>query len=537
MVTNEHVIRGVGDLRIRLYDGRELAACVAGADPATDIALVKIKPKGTLPVLPLGDSDAVRVGEPVIAIGNPFGFNHSVTAGIVSAKERVVDRSTLREPKQQDMYSFFIQTDASINLGNSGGPLIDAGGAVIGVSAAFWAGHPLQPAQGIGFAIPINMAKALLPRLAKDGSARRSFLGVDAQPLDPALEGALKLTSGRGALIASVEKGSPAEAAGLEPGDVVLSWNGAAVVTSEDLKINAQLAIPGSHAKLALVRDGKRIERDVVLRAATVKGVAPPHPASCAQRREPTMAARRGLRRPGAGAGARERRCPAGGASSVTRITDHGAADQAGLKVGDIVLRIGKASVRTPADVATVARRLQTGRHVADARSPQRFRLLDGILPEMTSGAMDEKRYRDLLDDAYARVDRAFEDVDPDVAEVSISQGTLTITFFEKQRLMLTPAAVAPAAVGRVPRPRLALQLGRGEGVLDGRPRRGRRALRADRDHDGQPPGTSRSGSRDPSWPRRGAACRSGMGASRGRRGAGATSGAGCGRGCGTAGG
>ena len=283
VVTNEHVIRGVGDLRIRLYDGRELAACVAGADPATDIALVKIKPKGTLPVLPLGDSDAVRVGEPVIAIGNPFGFNHSVTAGIVSAKERVVDRSTLREPKQQDMYSFFIQTDASINLGNSGGPLIDAGGAVIGVSAAFWAGHPLQPAQGIGFAIPINMAKALLPRLAQDGSARRSFLGVDAQPLDPALEGALKLTSGRGALIASVEKGSPAEAAGLEPGDVVLSWNGAAVVTSEDLKINAQLAIPGSHAKLAIVRDGKRIERDVVLRAATVKGVTPPHPASCAQ--------------------------------------------------------------------------------------------------------------------------------------------------------------------------------------------------------------------------------------------------------------
>ena len=108
---------------------------------------------------------AWTLGEPVIAIGNPFGFNHSVTAGIVSAKERVVDRSTLREPRQQDMYSFFIQTDASINLGNSGGPLIDASGAVIGVSAAFWAGHPLQPAQGIGFAIPINMAKALLPRL------------------------------------------------------------------------------------------------------------------------------------------------------------------------------------------------------------------------------------------------------------------------------------------------------------------------------------------------------------------------------------
>jgi serine protease Do len=360
VVTNEHVIRGVSDLRIRLYDGRELPACVAGADPATDIALVKIKPKGTLPVLPLGDSDAVRVGEPVIAIGNPFGFNHSVTAGIVSAKERVVDRSTLREPKQQDMYSFFIQTDASINLGNSGGPLIDAGGAVIGVSAAFWAGHPLQPAQGIGFAIPINMAKALLPRLARDGVARRSFLGVDAQPLDAALESALRLTSGKGALIASVEKGSPAEAAGLEPGDVVLSWNGAAVVTSEDLKIDAQLAIPGSHVKLSVMREGKHVERDVVLRAAAVKNVAPPHPSSCALSHEPAQAAVEDFdvqELPSARAGG----LPGGRGVSVTRITDHGAADQAGLKVGDVVLRIGKAAVRTPADVTTALHAYKTG--------------------------------------------------------------------------------------------------------------------------------------------------------------------------------
>ncbi|HMF39795.1 MAG TPA: trypsin-like peptidase domain-containing protein [Polyangia bacterium] len=360
VVTNEHVVRGVSDLRIRLYDGRELPACVAGADPATDIALVKIKPKGPLPVLPLGDSDAVRVGEPVIAIGNPFGFNHSVTAGIVSAKERVVDRSTLREQKQQDLYSFFIQTDASINLGNSGGPLIDAGGAVIGVSAAFWAGHPLQPAQGIGFAIPINMAKALLPRLARDGSARRSFLGVDAQPLDAALESALRLTSGRGALIASVEKGSPAEAAGLEPGDVVLTWNGAAVVTSEDLKINAQLAIPGSHARLAVVRDGKRMERDVVLRAATVKGVTPPHPASCALPHEPTQAAVEDFdvqELPPA----RANGLPGGRGVTVTRVTDHSAADQAGLKVGDVVLRIGKAAVRSPTDVSGALNAYKTG--------------------------------------------------------------------------------------------------------------------------------------------------------------------------------
>jgi S1-C subfamily serine protease len=210
IVTNEHVVRNVVDLRVRLYDGRELVACVVGADAPTDIALLKIEAPGPLPILPLGDSEAVRVGEPVVAIGNPFGFNHSVTAGIVSAKERVVDRPTSSDARDPELYSFFIQTDASINLGNSGGPLLDATGAVIGISAAFWAGHPLQPAQGIGFAIPINIAKALLPRLHVQGAAPRSILGVDAQPVEPGLEAALKLPSSRGALIASVGKGSPA---------------------------------------------------------------------------------------------------------------------------------------------------------------------------------------------------------------------------------------------------------------------------------------------------------------------------------------
>jgi len=351
IITNEHVVRGAGDLRVRLYDGRELAACVAGADLPTDIALLKVDPKRPLPFLPLGDSNAVRVGEPVIAIGNPYGFNHSVTAGIVSAKERVVDRAVLHDAHgSEESYSFFIQTDASINLGNSGGPLIDPSGAVIGVSAAFWAGHPLQPAQGIGFAIPINMAKAFLPRLAREGVARRSYLGVDAQPVDPALAEALRLSSTRGALIASVEKGSPAEAAGLEPGDVVLNWNTAPVITSEDFKIDAQLSIPGVRVKIAMLRDGKRSDREVVPRLATVKVVSAPHPASCALRRAPELASVEDFdvqELPAARAGA----LPGGRGVAVSRVTDHGAADQAGLKVGDVVLRIGNAGVRTPTDV------------------------------------------------------------------------------------------------------------------------------------------------------------------------------------------
>jgi serine protease Do len=349
IVTNEHVVRNVVDLRVRLYDGRELPACVVGADAPTDIALLKVESPGPLPILPLGDSEAVRVGEPVIAIGNPFGFNHSVTAGIVSAKERVVDRGALHEANEQDIYSFFIQTDASINVGNSGGPLIDAAGAVIGISAAFWAGHPLQPAQGIGFAIPINIAKSLLPRLHEKGVAPRAVLGVDAQPIDPALEAALKLPSARGALIASVGKGSPAEAAGLEPGDVVVAWNGTPVATSEDLKIDAQLSIPGVRVKVALVRAGKRLERDVAPRLAPTKAPPPLHASSCGRPRELGLGGGEDLEvreLPSARAAG----LPGGRGIAVSKMADRGAAAQAGLKPGDVILRVGGAGVRTPTD-------------------------------------------------------------------------------------------------------------------------------------------------------------------------------------------
>jgi serine protease Do len=360
IVTNEHVVRSVVDLRVRLYDGRELPACVVGADTATDIALLKVEPPAPLPILPLGDSEAVRVGEPVIAIGNPFGFNHSVTAGIVSAKERVVDRQALHEAREQDIYSFFIQTDASINLGNSGGPLIDAAGAVIGISAAFWAGHPLQPAQGIGFAIPINMAKTLLPRLHETGTAPRSVLGVDAQPIDPALEAGLKLPSARGALIASIGKGSPAEAAGLEPGDVVVGWNGTPVATSEDLKIDAQLSIPGVRVKVTLMRDGKRLERDVVPRPAPGKIAAPLHPSSCGRPREYAGGAGEDIEvqeLPPARAAA----LPGGRGVAVSKVADRGAAAQAGLRPGDVILRVSKAGIRTSKDLAAAMSAFKSG--------------------------------------------------------------------------------------------------------------------------------------------------------------------------------
>src|SRR5437762_3274989 len=201
-----------------------LAPPARAADGPPGVAWWKGDVRGPVPILPLADSDAVRVGETAVAIGSPFGFSHSVTAGIVSAKERVIDRGDQRDDPDASggdgAYSFFIQTDASINVGNSGGPLLDGQGGVIGINAAFWGGG--QAAQGVSFAIPINIAKLLLPRLRRDGEAPRSFLGVESQPITAALAEALHLPAPRGALIAGVLPGSAAESGGLESGDVVL---------------------------------------------------------------------------------------------------------------------------------------------------------------------------------------------------------------------------------------------------------------------------------------------------------------------------
>ena len=281
IVTNEHVVRGATDLRVRLYDGREFSACVLGTDELADVALLRIDPKEPPPVLPLGDSDKVRVGEGVVAIGSPFGFSHSVTAGIVSATERVIDPGNEQSGGQPEdpPYSFYIQTDASINLGNSGGPLIDSTGKVIGINAAFWGGP--QPAAGVGFAIPVNVVKLLLPRLREAGEAPRSFLGVESQPVTPVLASAFGLPSLRGALVAAVEKASPAEAAGLEAGDIVTSWGEHPLATRDDFRIFAQLTAPGLKVRVGLLRDGRPLERHVTTRPAT-RGAARATPGTAA---------------------------------------------------------------------------------------------------------------------------------------------------------------------------------------------------------------------------------------------------------------
>jgi len=359
IVTNEHVVRDVIDLRVKLSDGRELKACVVGADPATDIALLKAEPTTPLPVLPLGDSAQVRVGETALAIGSPYGFSNSVTAGIVSAKDRVVDRGGSAKPGKPEPYAFFIQTDASINVGNSGGPLIDDAGRVIGVNAAFWSGQPLQPAQGIGFAIPINIAKTLLPRLAEMGQAPRSFLGVDAQPVDAGLAQAFGLGAPRGALLAFVEHDSSAARGGLESGDVVVSWNGSAIATSEDLKIRAQLTPPGAKVRVGLVRGGKAVERVVHLAAAPFPPETPPPPASCKLTRESVRAT---LALSVADLPVQRAAILPGGQGVLVQDVARGSlAAEAGLRAGDILLSVGRTPIGSASELQPALESYQSG--------------------------------------------------------------------------------------------------------------------------------------------------------------------------------
>jgi serine protease Do len=228
ILTNDHVVGEAVNIQVALADGREFAGRLIGTDARTDIALIKVEPKDkqTFPTLDLGDSDAVQVGEWVLAIGNPFGLDHTVTAGIISAK----GRRDVRPGGRRDGYFDFLQTDASINPGNSGGPLIDTRGQVIGINSAVNA-----QGQGLGFAIPINMAKSLLPGLKKEGRVARSWLGVQIQPVTSELADALKLPDTNGALVKEITPDSPADHAGLAPGDVIFKFDGKDIRRSDDL--------------------------------------------------------------------------------------------------------------------------------------------------------------------------------------------------------------------------------------------------------------------------------------------------------------
>ena len=251
ILTNNHVVNGADEVLVKLSDGREVKGEIKGSDDKLDLALIKINEKEKLHSTELGDSDSLEVGEWVMAIGNPFGLSQTVTAGIVSAKGRVIGSGP---------YDDYIQTDASINPGNSGGPLFNAEGRVIGINTAIVAGG-----QGIGFAIPINMAKGIISQLRDTGKVTRGYLGVQIQAVTPELAKSFNLEAEKGALISEVFKDSPAEKAGLKAGDIVLEFDGKHIGEFNELPRIVAATPVDKKARITVFRDGKRLELPIVV--------------------------------------------------------------------------------------------------------------------------------------------------------------------------------------------------------------------------------------------------------------------------------
>jgi len=249
ILTNNHVVEDADQIKVKLANGKEYSGKVVGRDPKTDLALVKINGASDLHPLQVGNSDDIKVGSWVVAIGSPFGLEQTVTAGIVSAKGRVIGSGP---------YDDFIQTDASINPGNSGGPLINMKGEVVGINTAI-----IASGQGIGFAIPINMAKEIVPQLQEKGHVTRGWLGVSIQEVTPELAKSFGLKERKGALVAQVVSGSPAEKAGIEQGDVIVGFNGKEIADSKDLPRIVASTPVGKDVTIKLSRDGKLLDRQV----------------------------------------------------------------------------------------------------------------------------------------------------------------------------------------------------------------------------------------------------------------------------------
>jgi serine protease Do len=330
ILTNNHVVENAQKIVVKLSDEREFEAKVVGKDPKTDIAVVKIDARGSLPIVSLGDSDRLEVGEWVMAIGNPFGLDSTITAGIVSAKGRHIGAGP---------YDDFIQTDASINPGNSGGPLINLRGEVVGINSAIFSrtGGNI----GIGFAIPINLAKELLPQLKGKGKVTRGYLGVLIQKVTPDIAESLGLEKARGALVANVSKDGPADRAGIKVGDVIIEFDGKEIKDSNELPIIVARTAVNKKARLKVLRDKKEVtlavavgelKEEEVVASTEEKGEL----GLAVQRVTPEMAESLGLER-------------AEGVV-ITGITQGGPADEAGLRRGDVILEIDRKPVRNLAD-------------------------------------------------------------------------------------------------------------------------------------------------------------------------------------------
>jgi serine protease Do len=343
VATNNHVIADAEEVTVTMYDGREFTAEVIGTDPDTDLAVLKIDADEDLPFVTFADSDSVRVGDPVVAIGNPFGLGSTVTAGIVSAQNRVIGAGRFDD---------FMQIDAPINHGNSGGPTFNLEGKVVGVNTAIQS--PTGGNVGIGFAIPADLASEILADLQDDGQVERGWLGVHIQGIDEDLAAGLGLDAAKGALVAQVAPDSPAAAAGLEQGDVVRSYNGQEVVEVRDLTKMVASTEPGSDAKIVVWRDGEEVTLDAEIGemaadqqvAATTDEVAGDEsPQLGVALAELTPEAKRSMDLPADLEGA-----------MVMDVQPGSPAAEKGLQRGDVIIEADHQKVTTPATVSDAVR-------------------------------------------------------------------------------------------------------------------------------------------------------------------------------------
>ena len=332
ILTNAHVVDGAKEVDVKLTDRREFVAKVVGVDPKSDVALIKIDARD-LPVVRIGNPDEVKVGQWVVAMGSPFGFENSVTAGIVSAKSRSLG----------DGYVPFIQTDVAVNPGNSGGPLFDLEGNVVGINSQIYSrtgGY-----MGLSFAIPIDVAMHVKGELQAHGKVTRGRIGVTIQSLNQSLAQSFGLEKAEGALVSSVDDDGPAARAGIQPGDVILAWNGKPVSDSAALPVLVARTAPGEQAKVRLWRDGK--ERVVQVEVGTMPG-------------ENAAVASAGS--PGADAGKLGLTLREGDDGLVVQDAA-GAAAAAGVRAGDVILALNNAPVKS---VEQLRARLEgAGKHVA----------------------------------------------------------------------------------------------------------------------------------------------------------------------------
>lgn len=341
VLTNNHVIEGADRIQVKLADGREFAAEVVGRDPKTDVALLRLEDAADLPTVYLGDSDALEVGDWVVAIGNPFGLSHSVSMGIVSAKERFIGAGP---------YDDFIQTDAAINPGNSGGPLFNLKGDVIGINTAI-----VAQGQGIGFAVPVNLVKALIPQLEEKGHVSRGWLGVAIQDVTPEIAGSLGLDKPQGALIAEVVAGSPAEEAGLRHGDVIVSVDRKEIEGYTQLSRAIALLPPGKKVEIGVLRDGKQVTLPVIIAERSDEG----GPILARGSRSRTLEADEVLGIAVSELGPEARRGRGGGGVLVAEVESDGAAARAGIQQGDILLEINRRPIQSVRDYQEVVRELR----------------------------------------------------------------------------------------------------------------------------------------------------------------------------------